>query len=74
MRTFIELWQWVIAHYRDPDHDQRKQFATACNTVAAIVMVNYCLNGKGVLSVLMLPVAVSLWMVSIAVVRKDKEE
>jgi len=37
-------------------------------------MVNYCLNGKGVLSVLMLPVAVSLWMVSIAVVRKDKEE
>jgi len=38
MRKFIELWQWVIAHYRDPDHDQRKQFATACNTVAAIVI------------------------------------
>ena len=36
-----KLQKWIISFFHGFDHDQRKQVATSCNTVAALVMVNY---------------------------------
>lgn len=36
-----KLQKWIILCFRAFDHDQRKQIATTCNTVAALVMVNF---------------------------------
>ena len=74
LKSIKALWDWGLSHYRDPDHEQRKQFATTCNTVAAIVTVNCFFNGKGIMAFMMLLIAVALWLVSIAVVRKQDKE
>ena len=67
------LRKWVIACFHRLDHDQRKQFATSCNTVAALIMVNYTIQGSGFSAVLMLIVSALLWIVSIIIVRKNDD-
>ena len=74
MKKFKEVLERIMVHFRDPDHDMRKQFATTCNTVAAILVVNFVLNNKGIISFVMLVVAVVLWLLSVAVVRKEKSD
>jgi hypothetical protein len=75
MRKLKILWE-RFARYLDLDHDQRKQFATMCNTVAALLMVNYYIHGSGFTAVVMLFASVTLWVISIVIVRKkdDKED
>ena len=66
-----KLQKWVISFFHGLDHDQRKQVATSCNTVAALVMVNYTIQGSGFSAVLMLIISTLLWVVSIIIVRKN---
>jgi len=68
-----KLQKWVISFFHGLDHDQRKQVATSCNTVAALVMVNYTIQGSGFSAVLMLIISTLLWVVSIIIVRKNDD-
>ena len=68
-----KLQKWIISFFHGFDHDQRKQVATSCNTVAALVMVNYTIQGSGFSAVLMLVISALLWAVSIIIVRKNED-
>ena len=74
MMKFKIWWERFIARYRNPDHEQKKQIASLCNTIAALIMVNYYFHGKGLMAFLMLLVAVCLWLGSVAIVRKDNDK
>ena len=74
MMKFKTWWERFIARYRNPDHEQKKQIASLCNTIAALIMVNYYFHGKGLMAFLMLLVSLLLWSFSIVIVRKDDDE
>ena len=74
MMKFKTWWERFIARYRNPDHEQKKQIASLCNTIAALIMVNYYFHGQGLMAFLMLLVAVCLWLGSVAIVRKDNDK
>lgn len=65
------FWRRIISGLYYLDHDQRKQLATSCNTVTALVMVNYSIQGSGLPAVIMLLVSALLWIGSIIIVRKQ---
>ena len=74
MMKFKTWCERFIARYRNPDHEQKKQIASLCNTIAALIMVNYYFHGQGLMAFLMLLVAVCLWLGSVAIVRKDNDK
>ena len=70
-KNLRELWERFLSQYRNPNQEQKKQIASICNTIAALLMVNYYIQGKGLMAFLMLLVAVGLWLGSVAIVRNN---
>ena len=73
MKKLRKLWKWADAHFYGLDHAQRKQVASALNNIATLIVVQYFIQRTGIVAIMMLAVAGLLWLLSIKIVRKDKE-
>ncbi|WP_314911011.1 hypothetical protein [Cardiobacterium hominis] len=69
-----KLKKWVSTYLLRPDHDQRKQIASSCNTGAALVVVQYFINKEGIAAILMLFIAFAMWVFGVVIVRKDIDD
>lgn len=70
----MKKWFARMLHrfYERYEFEQRKQFATACNTIAAIILVQFTFQQKGYSGIWGVLIALSLWLIAVEMVRKEK--
>ena len=72
MKKLITLWKWTITRFHDLDHDQRKQTAAALNNIATLIVVQYFIRQNGFSAIIVLGMSISIWILSVKIVRKGK--